>query len=90
MLEVKNICKRFGDMYALNHFNLSMEKGTVHGLVGENGAGKSTLIKILTGVYHLDSGNCRQLKKGGDSCTYTKPGAWNKCDSSRQKPGAGF
>jgi len=36
MLEVKNICKRFGDMYALNHFNLSMEKGTVHGLVGEN------------------------------------------------------
>jgi ribose transport system ATP-binding protein len=56
MLEVKNICKRFGDMYALNHFNLSMEKGTVHGLVGENGAGKSTLIKILTGVYHLDSG----------------------------------
>lgn len=56
MLEVKNICKRFGSMYALNHFSLFIDKGTVHGLVGENGAGKSTLIKILTGVYHLDSG----------------------------------
>ena len=56
LLEIRQLNKRFGSMYALHEFSLDIERGTVHGLVGENGAGKSTLIKILTGVYHKDSG----------------------------------
>ena len=56
LLEIRQLNKRFGSMYALHDLSLDIERGTVHGLVGENGAGKSTLIKILTGVYHKDSG----------------------------------
>lgn len=56
LLEIKNLIKQFGSVYALNDLSISIAPGEVHGLVGENGAGKSTLIKILTGVYHMSSG----------------------------------
>lgn len=56
LLQTNNLCKIFGSMYALKDINFKIDKGEVHGLVGENGAGKSTLIKILTGVYGLNSG----------------------------------
>lgn len=38
------------DFYALDHINLTVEKGKTLGIIGENGAGKSTLLKIITGV----------------------------------------
>ncbi|RQO62005.1 heme ABC transporter ATP-binding protein [Paucibacter sp. KBW04] len=50
------ISKRFGAVQANREVNLTIEPGTVHGLVGENGAGKSTLMAILYGYYHADSG----------------------------------
>ncbi len=56
MLHIKEVSKQFGHVKALDDVNMTIEKGEVHGLVGENGAGKSTLIKILTGVYHMTSG----------------------------------
>lgn len=56
LLQTKDLCKQFGGMYALKDINFEIAEGEIHGLVGENGAGKSTLIKILTGVYRLDSG----------------------------------
>lgn len=57
LLQTKNLCKRFGKMYALKDIDFEIEEGEIHGLVGENGAGKSTLIKILTGVYAIESGD---------------------------------
>ncbi len=56
LLKTKNLNKQFGSMYALKDIDIEIAPGEIHGLVGENGAGKSTLIKILTGVYSLDSG----------------------------------
>lgn len=56
LLQTKKLCKQFGGMYALKDIDFEIAEGEIHGLVGENGAGKSTLIKILTGVYSLDSG----------------------------------
>ena len=56
VIEMKNICKRFGGIDALKNVNLSVKRGTIHALVGENGAGKSTLMKVLTGVLHVDEG----------------------------------
>jgi ABC-type sugar transport system ATPase subunit len=42
-IELRDVSKRFGGVQALAHVNLSIARGSVHGLVGENGAGKSTL-----------------------------------------------
>ncbi|MDR1205203.1 MAG: sugar ABC transporter ATP-binding protein [Peptococcaceae bacterium] len=56
LLETRKLCKQFGGVYALNDIDFEIREGEILGLVGENGAGKSTLIKILTGVYHKDSG----------------------------------
>lgn len=50
-LEMKSISKNFGSTIALSDVNLSVSRGTVHGLIGQNGAGKSTLMKILSGLY---------------------------------------
>jgi ribose transport system ATP-binding protein len=56
LLEMRNICKSFPGVLALDKVNFELKPGEVHVLVGENGAGKSTLIKILSGAYRSDSG----------------------------------
>jgi ABC-type sugar transport system ATPase subunit/ribose/xylose/arabinose/galactoside ABC-type transport system permease subunit len=55
-LECRGICKTFPGVVALDHVDLAIRRGEIHGLVGQNGAGKSTLVKILTGVYAADEG----------------------------------
>ncbi len=55
-IQMSNISKQFGGVYALNDVSFSLKKGTVHALLGENGAGKSTLMRILTGVVSKDAG----------------------------------
>lgn len=55
-IEMKEICKSFGDNAVLTDAGFSLESGEIHALMGENGAGKSTLMKILTGIYEKDSG----------------------------------
>jgi len=56
LLELKGITKRFPGVLANDHIGLSVEAGEVHALLGENGAGKTTLMKILFGIYKMDSG----------------------------------
>ena len=56
ILEIKEVSKAFPGVKALDRVSLEVFRGTIHGIVGENGAGKSTLMKILSGVYHKDSG----------------------------------
>ncbi|HMM21703.1 MAG TPA: sugar ABC transporter ATP-binding protein [Selenomonadales bacterium] len=56
LLEMKNICKEFPGVRALDDVSLQVRAGTVHALMGENGAGKSTLMKCLFGIYRQDSG----------------------------------
>src|SRR5262245_24276199 len=58
-VELKGIEKRFGPVHANRDVNLSVARGTIHGIVGENGAGKSTLMSILYGYYHADAGEIR-------------------------------
>lgn len=57
VLQMKNICKTFPGIVALDQVSLHIKKGEVHALMGENGAGKSTLMKILAGVEQPDSGD---------------------------------
>lgn len=56
ILEMRNIYKMFPEVKALSNVDFTLREGEIHSLMGENGAGKSTLIKVLTGVYPLDSG----------------------------------
>ena len=56
VLEMRNICKSFPGVRALQGVDFTLQEGEIHALMGENGAGKSTLIKVLTGVYEKDEG----------------------------------
>jgi simple sugar transport system ATP-binding protein len=56
IIELRNITKSFGSVYALGGVSLHVDPGEVVGLIGDNGAGKSTLIKILAGVIKPTSG----------------------------------
>ncbi len=54
---LRGVTKRFGGVVALADVDLEIERGSIHGLVGENGAGKSTLGKIVAGVHRPDEGD---------------------------------
>ncbi len=56
VIELENVCKRFGDQLLIDNLTLSVPKGAIVGIVGGNGAGKSTLFRMLTGKEQPDSG----------------------------------
>ncbi len=58
-IELIGIDKSFGPVHANKNVNLRIERGVIHGIVGENGAGKSTLMSILYGFYEADAGEIR-------------------------------
>ncbi|QFY62003.1 ABC transporter ATP-binding protein [Rhizobium grahamii] len=58
-IELVGIDKKFGAVHANKDINLTVAKGTIHGIIGENGAGKSTLMSIIYGFYHADQGEIR-------------------------------
>jgi general nucleoside transport system ATP-binding protein len=55
-IQLKGISKAFGPVQANRDINITVPKGTIHGIIGENGAGKSTLMSILYGFYKADAG----------------------------------
>ena len=55
-VDLRNIHKHFGKTYANKGINLSIQSGTIQGILGENGAGKSTLMKVLSGFIQADPG----------------------------------
>lgn len=69
-VELKNITKSFGNVVANKDVNLTVEKGTIHGLLGENGSGKSTLMKVLFGLHKRTSG---QIFLYGKEVSFASP-----------------
>jgi simple sugar transport system ATP-binding protein len=57
LIELRDIRKSYGNVYALGGVDLHVDQGEVVGLLGDNGAGKSTLIKILAGAVRPTSGD---------------------------------
>lgn len=55
-VDMQGISKAFPGVLANDAIHFSVEKGTIHALLGENGAGKSTLMRILYGIYRPDEG----------------------------------
>lgn len=70
LLELRGVTKRFGGAVALSGVDFTLQKGEIHGLLGENGAGKSTLMKILSGVHSPDEG---EILLNGQSVTFSSP-----------------
>ena len=56
LLRVTGMCKHFDGVQALVDVDLSIEAGTIHGLIGPNGSGKTTFVNCLTGYLRRDSG----------------------------------
>lgn len=56
MIKVRNVMKEFDGFRALDDMSMTVQTGSVYGLVGPNGAGKSTIIRHLTGIYRQDAG----------------------------------
>lgn len=63
MIEIKNLVKRYGDLMALDHLNLTIHEGEIFGLLGPNGSGKTTAINCLLSLLKYDKGEIQILGK---------------------------
>ncbi|MEQ8443159.1 MAG: ABC transporter ATP-binding protein [Alphaproteobacteria bacterium] len=70
MIKTENVCKRFGGLVAVDDVSLSIEKGSITGLVGPNGAGKTTFFNLIAGLFAPTSG---QIFLDGEDVTGLKP-----------------
>jgi len=59
MIQVQGLLKSYGDKVVLDHIDLSIEAGSIHGYIGPNGVGKTTTVKILAGLIQRDGGEVR-------------------------------
>jgi ABC-2 type transport system ATP-binding protein len=63
IVSVENLVKRYGDLIALDHFNLHVEEGEVFGLLGPNGSGKTTAINCILSLLKYDKGTIEVFGK---------------------------
>lgn len=57
LLSLRNLCKTFGGLVAVNNVSFDVVEGSIVGLIGPNGAGKTTVFNLITGNYRPDSGD---------------------------------
>ena len=62
-IEIRNLCKNFGEKQALSGLNMTVPVGSIYGFIGENGSGKSTTEKIICGLIHKTSGEIKLYGK---------------------------
>jgi ABC-2 type transport system ATP-binding protein len=69
MIELRDLTKKYGELYAINSIDLKLDRGDVFGFIGPNGAGKTTTMRILATLLNPTWG---EAYVGGYSI-YTKP-----------------
>ena len=79
IVEIKNLVKRYGDLLALDHFNLEINQGEIFGLLGPNGSGKTTTINCLLSLLSFDKG---EIKLFGENY-FRKSSRWGVNTSTR-------
>ncbi|MFW9847360.1 MAG: ABC transporter ATP-binding protein [Candidatus Thorarchaeota archaeon] len=57
VIQVQGLCKRFGEIQAVDHLDFAVRQGEIFGFLGPNGAGKTTTIRMLVGLLRPDSGS---------------------------------
>src|SRR5512135_1253261 len=72
LLEAHHISKAFGGIRALDGCSITVEQGSITGLIGPNGSGKTTLFNVMTGYERADSG---EISFNGMSITRSRPDA---------------
>ena len=72
ILETECITKAFGNMFAINRFDLHVEKGKLKSIIGPNGAGKTTLFNVISGKIRPTMG---RVKFKGEDITNLSPSA---------------
>lgn len=63
VIKVNNLTKRYGDLLALDHFNLEVNDGEIFGLLGPNGSGKTTAINCILSLLKYDKGSIEIYNK---------------------------
>ena len=63
VIEVENLVKRYKELVALDHFNLTIQEGEIFGLLGPNGSGKTTAISAILSLLRYDKGRIRVFGK---------------------------
>lgn len=63
VVKVQNLVKRYGDLIALDHFDLEVQEGEIFGLLGPNGSGKSTAIGCILSLLRYDKGTVELFGK---------------------------
>lgn len=58
-IEVTNLVKRYKELVALDHFNLTVKTGEIFGLLGPNGSGKTTTINCILSLLTYDKGDIK-------------------------------
>ena len=56
-IELRNITKTFGKIYANKNVSLTVNRGEILSILGENGSGKTTLMNMISGIYYPDEGS---------------------------------
>jgi len=56
-LQIENVTKRFGEFTAVDHLNLTVDKGSMYGFLGANGAGKTTTFRMILGLLNANEGH---------------------------------
>jgi ABC-2 type transport system ATP-binding protein len=59
VVEVKDLCRRFGKFLAVDHVSFSVKRGEIFGLLGPNGAGKTTTFRMLCGLLPASEGSLK-------------------------------
>jgi ABC-type branched-subunit amino acid transport system ATPase component len=70
LLELRDVSKAFGGLQVIDHLNLHVDEGEIVSVIGPNGAGKTTVFNLITGIYHVDSG---QIVFEGDKVSGLAP-----------------
>ncbi|ADH84815.1 ABC transporter ATP-binding protein [Desulfurivibrio alkaliphilus] len=70
LLEIDNLCKRFGGLHAVSEVSFAVEPGIIKAVIGPNGAGKTTLFNLIAGSLPVTSG---QVSFEGKTITGSKP-----------------